>query len=1793
MALGLSAWAVDPPGKMEGMKSFIPLPVFWAANATVNGKLYVLAGSYNTDDGQQQTDRVQIYDPATDSWTEGAPKPTPIYLPAAAAVDGKIYVMGGRTPGDGGGPTNKNECYDPATNTWTTKKNIPVAVRGHVCTGIGTKVYLWGGNTSAYQKTVRIYDTVADTWSVAPFQLPDFFAYGNAVFNPVKNQVYLVGGVKSSNVSAGNFNTGAWIFDVATNAFLATKPAMPVPVREHGIAVSPTGKYVYIFGGSYWDATVPGETEFYYNQVLDCDTNVWQPLETTDMAPFPSPQDRAGYPMPGLIDGKVYIVGGQPAGDTVAIVEEFDPATWMFWEPNPKSTAIRQSPSVQSVGGIVYSIGGWYNGAPNGEVITFNPATGVWGNTNAVDPMPRVGAVSGVWNNKIVISGGDDATAAPVINGYTNIYDPAADTFTALAPDPVTRGNAFGAVVGDTLYVFGGVDATGATVLDSVSALNLSTGTWSAKANLPTVLMGAFASAHGTKIYIVGGFNGAAKPDNGLNKNIVIYDTVANSFSTGSASPYSTYYSAGGTWDKYIINDGGYHRYYSSGDDTVYAEMSQDLLLYDTTTDTWLDKPRAWGRAYHGGAVVGGNYYSLMGADWNFLADRLDIFTMGAAEPCVISSCTASADPTTGHFPLTVAFTSTVSTTGPCTPAYAWAFGDGATAATQDASHTYAAAGTYDWTCTITAQDNQTCTKTGAITVTAPPECTVTCNATIATTGTTGVDVIFFGTATTEFCTGQPTYSWNYGDGNTGVGNNTTHAYAAEGTYTWTLTVTVDGKVCTKDGSITITTPVECTVTCNATIATSGTVGVDVIFFGTATTEFCTGQPSYGWNYGDGNTGVGNNTTHAYATEGTYTWTLTVTVDDKTCTKTGSITVTGVPVCTLTCAATVAASGTVGIDVIFLVSATPSGPCETLTYAWTYGDGATGVGTNTTHAYAAAGTYNWSVTVTAGNVTCTKNGSITITAPGNDPSLTIGDATGSVGEQVTLPITLTTNGAQICGTSNKVNVQDINFMTFVEATLGPAGTAAGKQIFSSQNPTTKEITIGVSGFNTTPIADGIVAYVKFTINSGASGSTTVSSVCGSSDCAGTDLTTACSSGTVTVRTHGLMVDLNWDAPIGEGCNPATNLRAEVIRPKADLVNPELAIGEATAREGESVTLPITLSINGAQICGTSNKITYDFARLDYVEATLGPAGTAAGKQIFVSQNPTTKVITLGVSGFNTTPIADGIVAYVKFTIKAGATGDIAIQNVAGASDCAGTDLNTTSVDGVVHVFTPPVLQGYDVYRGLSQSGDFTKINPAVIPVGTTHFLDNSPSLGVLYYRVKALYNNCTADDSNTVEILVAECSVTCTASADPASGEAPLTVNFTSSVTQTPDNCAGAVSYFWAFGDSTNSIEQNPSHTYLAAGDYTWTFTATAGNTTCTKTGMVTVTCSLTCDANVPTSGLVGVSSVFFGTATTNCSGNPQYAWDYGDGNTGVGNNTTHAYAAAGTYTWTLTVTVDGKTCTKTGSITVLDCSFTCTASATPTAGDRPLTVLFVATTTQAPDNCAGTESYAWTFGDGATATTKTASHTYTTAGTHTWTFTVTAGNFTCSKTGEVTVTIPPCAITVCTATATPASGTIPLLVNYSGNVVTSGECGTPTYAWNFGDGTAASTKDASHTYNNEGNYNWTFTVTVDGLTCSKSGTVQALCDPPTVTLVTKVPNPFRLKIDTVGLKSGYKVYVAGQSTAWTNIKVKTASQFIIKGAGSLFPKNGNWVDVKIENPNGCATTIQYNRSLKQWRVKP
>lgn len=267
-----------------------------------------------------------------------------------------------------------------------------------------------------------------------------------------------------------------------------------------------------------------------------------------------------------------------------------------------------------------------------------------------------------------------------------------------------------------------------------------------------------------------------------------------------------------------------------------------------------------------------------------------------------------------------------------------------------------------------------------------------------------------------------------------------------------------------------------------------------------------------------------------------------------------------------------------------------------------------------------------------------------------------------------------------------------------------------------------------------------------------------------------------------------------------------------------------------------------------------------------------------------------------------------------------------------------------------------------------------------------------------------------------------------------------------------------------------------------------------------------------------PATGKAPLTVSFNSAGTVVHNGTGTYVWDFGDGSSMSGAIAMHTYDTAGDYTATLTVTdSEGLAGSATVPITVTaadpdpdpDPDPVVTAvintNPTPASGDAPLAVSFNASASTVED---GPGTYAWDFGDGATASGATTNHTYTTPGTYTAAVTVTdAGGRSDSASVNVNVTEPQVPNNVPTArivtSPSPATGEAPFAVGFDGSASTIDDA-PGTYAWDFGDGTTASGATANHTYTTPGTYTAKLVVTdADGDT--DTATVSVKVNAPAV----------------------------------------------------------------------------------------
>ena len=272
-----------------------------------------------------------------------------------------------------------------------------------------------------------------------------------------------------------------------------------------------------------------------------------------------------------------------------------------------------------------------------------------------------------------------------------------------------------------------------------------------------------------------------------------------------------------------------------------------------------------------------------------------------------------------------------------------WNFGDGNTSTAQNPTHAYTSAGTYTVKLVVT---NGSCSDstTQTIVVNNPP------TSSFSATQTTGCSVPF----TTQFnntATGATSYLWNFGDGNTSTSANPSHTYTSFGTYAVTLTAFGPNgcqAVQTMPAYVNLS---QATMLVSATPST-GCAPVTVNFTSSATTTIPVS--SYVWNFGDGNTATGTSTmTHTYANPGTYNATVTFT--------------TGAG-CSFTSSAATVNAGTAPVAGFTF---TPASPCPNqnvtftnttvgppgTTYQWYFGDGGSSTQANPVYAYPVSNTY--------------------------------------------------------------------------------------------------------------------------------------------------------------------------------------------------------------------------------------------------------------------------------------------------------------------------------------------------------------------------------------------------------------------------------------------------------------------------------------------------------------------------------------------------------------------------------------------------------------------------------------------------------------------------------------------------------------------------------------------------------------------------------------------------------------------------------------------------------------------
>ncbi|XP_068166694.1 kelch-like protein 22 [Antennarius striatus] len=106
-----------------------PVERAWHGAAAVNGRLYVIGGSNNERSYRRDVLKVACFNPEVNSWSLVAPLPAGHGEPGVVVLDGRVYVLGGRSH-DKSKRMKYVHSYDAAADAWRTETNFTGRVSG-------------------------------------------------------------------------------------------------------------------------------------------------------------------------------------------------------------------------------------------------------------------------------------------------------------------------------------------------------------------------------------------------------------------------------------------------------------------------------------------------------------------------------------------------------------------------------------------------------------------------------------------------------------------------------------------------------------------------------------------------------------------------------------------------------------------------------------------------------------------------------------------------------------------------------------------------------------------------------------------------------------------------------------------------------------------------------------------------------------------------------------------------------------------------------------------------------------------------------------------------------------------------------------------------------------------------------------------------------------------------------------------------------------------------------------------------------------------------------------------------------------------------------------------------------------------------------------------------------------------------------------------------------------------------------------------------------------------------------
>lgn len=1142
-----------------------------------------------------------------------------------------------------------------------------------------------------------------------------------------------------------------------------------------------------------------------------------------------------------------------------------------------------------------------------------------------------------------------------------------------------------------------------------------------------------------------------------------------------------------------------------------------------------------------------------------------------------------SASNTSGCYPLPVNFTDGSTSANGTINSWLWDFGDGATSALQNPSHTYTSA--RNFSVTLQVKNTNGCVSTlikpsfiqintgvlAQFTNDNPQTCTppVTINFQNQSTGT-----------------GVVNYVWDFGDGNTSTLLNPSHTYTVNGTYSVKLMVT-NGNGC-RDTIIKTNAVTVGTVKAGFNAADSSCQGGIIQFTNTSVPA----PASVLWDFGDASsTSTQLSPSKIYNTPGVYS--VKMVANFGACIDSITKLITIIPYQD----AAFTVSDTASCKAPFSVTFNNQAP-NAASYIWTFGDNTSSTLANPSHTYNNFGTYTVKLTVTnAYGCTNTLTKTNYIIVKKSKATITNIPDSGCVPFTKAFNLSVTTTdpvisylwdfgdgntSASASPTNSYVTEGAYNVSVIIVTSSGCTDTARViRGIAANSKPTAK--------FAANPLSTCAKTSISFTDSSTGNPTQWLW------DFGDFTTSTAKNPNHLYVDTGYFDIKLKiWKG----GCADS------VIIPKYIHINPPVAkyiVNNNCKKPFERVFIDQSIGADGWQwnfgdgTTSTMQSPTHIYASTGLYNVSLKVINTTYGcdftttKQIqiinakatFVASDIsvckgstisfTTGLSIADISTFNwsfgdgTAPVNSAVNTNLithTFTSVGVFTVRLITIDKLGCNDTL-TKVSYISINGPTAKFAPTAtgacLNNAVIFKDSTKTDG---INPIQqwnwnYGDGITEILSAPPfqhiysSPGSYFVKLKVTDSKGCTDSFKLSNPLIISRPKADFTSVDTLScpGKQVRFVNQSTGPTLT---------YKWYFGDNTTAASQNPIHTYGLDGAYTIKLVI-IDQYGCTdsviKTNYISIKSPV---ANFIMSDSTGNCPPLIINFTDLSTNEITGKWDFGDSTYSNAINPVHFYNYPGTYFATLTVTGQGG-CTSSYQRKVVikgpEGSFTYV----PLNGCNPVKVSFAASTN-------GRNSFVWDFNDGSTVATNDSvvSYTYTFPGKYLPKM-ILIDQAGCSVpiTGKDTIVV--------SDVTTKFSFNKKLLcdsgiISFADSSVSINDSVT-TYQWNFGDGNIGGAKNPVHQYTSTGNY-YPSLVTITGRGC-------------TDTLKSSVP---------IKIVASPKINIVATGNGCTPLSVTFNSQLLVPDTSAITWKwnfaNGNISSAASPAIQNYTTAAVYNINL-------